>query len=80
MDVRRTADTSMRLDTAEPSPATRLIEDVEAHPIAAQDPPTRLVEREPYLLTPQLCEAVNVAITLGRPLLLQGDPGIGAPL
>jgi MoxR-like ATPase len=77
VDVRRTADTSMRLDVVAAPPATRLIEDVDAHPIAAHDPPTRLVAQEPYLLTPQLCEAVNVAVTLGRPLLLQGDPGVG---
>jgi MoxR-like ATPase len=74
--VRRSVDTSMRLDATEPPPS-RLIEDVEAHPIAGTDPPMRVLGPEPYLLTPQLCEAVNVSITLGRPLLLQGDPGVG---
>ncbi|MEV4137327.1 MoxR family ATPase [Dactylosporangium sp. NPDC049742] len=73
----RTVDTSMRLRADMPPPDTQSIEDVEAHPIAEQDPPMRQVHPEPYLLTPQLCEAVNVAITLGRPLLLQGDPGVG---
>jgi MoxR-like ATPase len=32
---------------------------------------------EPYLPSQKLVEAVNIAITLGRPLLLQGDPGCG---
>ena len=36
-----------------------------------------LREREPYLAGPKLEEAVNLAIALGRPLLLQGDPGSG---
>ena len=77
MYVRRSVDTSTRLDVAELPPPSRLVEDVEVHPIAATDPPMRVLGAEPYLLTPQLCEAVNVSITLGRPLLLQGDPGVG---
>ncbi|MEV0564324.1 MoxR family ATPase [Dactylosporangium sp. NPDC050588] len=72
-----TVDTSMRLRADRPAPEVQDIEDVEVHPIAEQDPPVRQMRPEPYLLTPQLCEAVNVAITLGRPLLLQGDPGVG---
>jgi len=45
-------------------------------------PPTRLlenitIERELYLPNKSLIEAVNLAIALGRPLLLQGDPGCG---
>lgn len=31
----------------------------------------------PYLPSPELVEAVNLAITLQRPLLLQGEPGSG---
>lgn len=31
----------------------------------------------PYLPSPELCEAVNLARTLGRPLLLKGEPGCG---
>ena len=31
----------------------------------------------PYLPSDELVEAVNLAITLGRPLLLQGEPGSG---
>jgi MoxR-like ATPase len=34
----------------------------------------------PYLPHPDLVKAVNLAITLGRPLLLQGDPGCGKTL
>src|SRR5437660_829706 len=38
---------------------------------------TDTVQREPYVMSPQLIEAVNVSIGLGRPLLLQGEPGCG---
>jgi MoxR-like ATPase len=34
-------------------------------------------EREPYLPDEKLVEVVNLAIALGRPLLLQGEPGCG---
>jgi MoxR-like ATPase len=45
-------------------------------------PPTReiggvTVTREPYIADKGLEDAVNLAIALGRPLLLQGDPGTG---
>src|SRR5437868_8061117 len=36
-----------------------------------------LSEREPYIAAPSLVEAVNVALHLRRPLLLEGDPGCG---
>lgn len=36
-----------------------------------------LPEPEPYIALPSLVEAVNVALHLGRPLLLEGDPGCG---
>src|SRR5262249_17797726 len=39
--------------------------------------PTVKVEREPYRASGELEDAVNLAIALGRPLLLQGDPGAG---
>jgi MoxR-like ATPase len=58
-------------------PATRTIEDAEAVPVVQGDPPTQEVPREPYLHGPALVEAVDLAIALGRPLLLQGDPGCG---
>src|SRR5947208_340911 len=35
------------------------------------------VSREPYISDKKLIEAVDLAIALGRPLLLQGDPGCG---
>jgi len=38
---------------------------------------TEVVEQEPYLFTDDLTEVVRLALALGRPLLLQGDPGSG---
>ena len=38
---------------------------------------TENLEKEPYLPGIKLVEAVNLAIALGRPLLLQGEPGCG---
>lgn len=32
---------------------------------------------EPYIASPELVEAVNMALHLRRPLLLEGDPGVG---
>jgi MoxR-like ATPase len=75
--VRRSVDTSMRLDPDGDVPPERPIEDVDALPIAFTRPRLRTVPAEPYLFTGELCEAVNVAIALGRPLLVQGDPGVG---
>ncbi|WP_238009463.1 MoxR family ATPase [Dactylosporangium sp. AC04546] len=75
--MRRTVDTSIRLTADDVPPAERLIETVDVPPAAGVEPELRTTAAEPYLLTPELCEAVNVAITLGRPLLLQGDPGVG---
>lgn len=47
-------------------------------------PKTTIDARErrlfPYLPAPDLVKAVNLAITLERPLLLQGDPGCGKTL
>ena len=34
-------------------------------------------EPEPYVASPDLVGAVNVALFLGRPLLLEGEPGSG---
>jgi MoxR-like ATPase len=55
----------------------RAIEDPEVFPVPVTNPPTRMVDREPYLPDSALVEAVNLALTLRRPLLLQGDPGCG---
>lgn len=41
-----------------------------AHPDAPQQP-------EPYILSPELKKAVNLALFLRRPLLLEGDAGCG---
>ncbi|MEV4138567.1 MoxR family ATPase [Dactylosporangium sp. NPDC049742] len=38
---------------------------------------TELVRAEPYHVVPDLEEVINLALALGRPLLLQGDPGAG---
>ncbi|MEM9927857.1 MAG: MoxR family ATPase [Cyanobacteria bacterium P01_D01_bin.50] len=42
-----------------------------------EKPPTKKVSKEPYLPNEKLVQAVNLAIALGRPLLLQGEPGCG---
>jgi MoxR-like ATPase len=41
------------------------------------DPPKKSVQKEPYSADEALKEAVDLAIALGRPLLLQGEPGCG---
>lgn len=58
-------------------PKTLSIEDPEVEPVPVKDPPRKLVEREDYLPDEKLIEAVNLTIALGRPLLLQGEPGCG---
>jgi MoxR-like ATPase len=74
---RHGVDISQRFDRlAELSP-TRDVEVAGIDPVPKSDPPTRTVEREPYLAGPDLEDAINLAIALGRPLLLQGDPGSG---
>ncbi len=55
-------------------PATRMIEDPQVEPVPPENPPQKEIEREPYLPDEKLKEVVNLAIALGRPLLLQGDP------
>ena len=76
---RRLVDTSSRFsdidyDTLESS---RTIEDPTVEPVPKNDPPTKPVNKEFYLPDPKLKEAVDLAIALGRPLLLQGEPGCG---
>ncbi len=39
--------------------------------------PTRFTGTDTYVATPDLMVAVNAAITLGRPLLMKGEPGTG---
>lgn len=77
--------TRHRIDTSavyslaadEALPDSREIEDPEVEPVPERDTPMKTVPREPYLPDRSLVEAVNLAIALGRPLLLQGEPGCG---
>jgi MoxR-like ATPase len=58
----------------------RIIEDPDAALLAAagaSEIPKKRVPPDPYLPSPKLVEALNLSIALGRPLLLQGDPGCG---
>ena len=58
-------------------PLFKDIEDADVVPVPAVDPPTRRVALERYLPDKRLVDAVDLAIALGRPLLLQGEPGAG---
>lgn len=55
------------------------IENPQIEPVPQENQKLTMVEvaPEPYLTSPELKEVVNLAIVLGRPLLLQGDPGCG---
>jgi MoxR-like ATPase len=77
MPSRHDVDTGTTFDATAPQPETREIERADAEVIAPFDPPVETVPREPYIATEDIAEAVNIAIALGRPLLLQGDPGCG---
>ncbi|MEV0900533.1 MoxR family ATPase [Actinoplanes sp. NPDC049802] len=77
MLTRHTADLSVRFTGVSGLPAERMIEDAWADPIAPADPELVAVPKEPYVAGSDLENAVNLAIALGRPLLLQGDPGAG---
>ncbi|UBF28529.1 MoxR family ATPase [Kovacikia minuta CCNUW1] len=58
-------------------PAMREIEDPDIDPVPETNPSTKTVLKELYLPDDKLKEAVDLAIALGRPLLLQGEPGCG---
>ena len=59
-------------------PPSRPIEVAEGDTVEElEKPQVRKVEREPYYPDERLVKAVDLAIALGRPLLLQGDPGCG---
>jgi len=75
MPTRHKLDVSLRFDRHQELPDKREIEVAGIEPVPQPD--TRLVDREPYLAGSELENAVNLAIALGRPLLLQGDPGSG---
>ncbi|MEE6263138.1 AAA family ATPase [Plantactinospora sonchi] len=77
MLTRHTVDTSVRFDRLAELPEQRLIEAADVDPLLPRNPSTVLVRREPYIADEKLEDAVNLAIALGRPLLLQGDPGVG---
>jgi MoxR-like ATPase len=83
---RHSIDQSVRLTVADFArrlePSSKEIEDPDAFRIdvsVSGDMPrgTVKVEREPYVADGALLEAINMAVALGRPLLLQGDPGCG---
>lgn len=58
-------------------PPTREIYVNEVAPDRTQKVVSRMLEREPYRPDPGLVDAINLSIALGRPLLLQGEPGCG---
>ena len=77
MTSRHQIDLSLHFDRLAELPPTRRIEIDEQDPVPPTRPKKATVERETYLATKALQEVVNLAIALGRPLLLQGDPGCG---
>jgi MoxR-like ATPase len=58
-------------------PEEQAIENPDIDPVPINDPPTQTIPKELYLPDDKLKEAVDLAIALGRPLLLQGEPGCG---
>ncbi|MBW4520909.1 MAG: MoxR family ATPase [Scytolyngbya sp. HA4215-MV1] len=58
-------------------PETQAIENPDIDPVPETNPLTEAVSKELYLPDDKLKEAVDLAIALGRPLLLQGEPGCG---
>jgi MoxR-like ATPase len=76
---KRSVDTSTSFSTTayKSLPNCREVEDAEVEPVPEKDPPKKQIYKEPYLPDDKLVEAVNLAIALGRPLLLQGEPGCG---
>jgi MoxR-like ATPase len=76
MSSRHTIDMTTRLDPAAPPP-TGVVEVADVDVVLEHGYPTEATVVEPYLFNGPLTDAVNIAIALGRPLLLQGDPGSG---
>lgn len=77
MSSRHQIDLSVRFDRTIVQPPTRKIEIADTQPVPAKRPPMAEVASEIYTASAALEEVVNLAIALGRPLLLQGDPGCG---
>jgi len=76
MISRHQVDVSLSFKRDAKVPDTREIEDPTSDPESKKLPKKR-VDREAYIAGKALEEVVNLAISLGRPLLLQGDPGCG---
>lgn len=76
---KRSIDTSTTFSDInyEQEPSEKKIEDPDIYPVLKEKPSTKIVLKEPYLADRQLQESVDLAIALGRPLLLQGEPGCG---
>lgn len=74
---RHLIDLSTEYKGDEELPEKREIENPKIAPVPERNPEMVTVDREPYHPDPKLVEDVNLAIALGRPLLLQGDPGCG---
>jgi MoxR-like ATPase len=77
MRTRHLVDTSTRFDRNAELPPRQLIELAGIDPEAGGAIQLASVERETYFASAELEDAINLAIALGRPLLLQGDPGAG---
>ena len=58
-------------------PPEREIEDINVDVVAEKDWPRRMVQQEVYLPSAELARVTDLALALGRPLLLQGEPGCG---
>ncbi|MDM8515342.1 MoxR family ATPase [Desulfobacterales bacterium HSG16] len=74
---RHLIDLSKSYDRDKKLPKDQQIEDPKITPVPETDPKMQNVEREPYYPDKTLVGDVNLAIALGRPLLLQGHPGCG---
>jgi MoxR-like ATPase len=77
--TKRVIDLSMAFSSLdyEREPGSKEIENADAKLLSQLDPPLESVEKELYFIDDKLQSAVNLAIALNRPLLLQGEPGCG---
>jgi MoxR-like ATPase len=73
---RHTVDTSVTFQRDATLPGSKRIEQAGAV-VAKTKPPTEAIQHEAYIADEGLERVVNLAIALGRPLLLQGDAGCG---
>ena len=77
MSSRHQIDLSLRFDRHAKLPASKSIETANVDVVPPKNFASTRVRRETYIASQALEEVVNLAIALGRPLLLQGDPGCG---